>query len=289
MLSPLIDTFLTVARYLSFTRAAQGLYTTQPTISRQIAALEEEWGFPLFLRSNKEVALTEEGALMLDACKKAEELLSAALAQSRELRQNQAGSLRIGVLSSMDERRTLLPALSYFDEMYPNIQVMLEKGSYSRLRDGLESGEFDVIFTLDFELDRLNDVLSKCIEELPCSFVLSRKHPLFPKPDLSLDDLAHARFVLPSPEDSPRRKEDLESILGGLGFSGNEVIYAANMDSLMLYLNAGKAVALLNHNEKDFYSPDYRRLALPEGPLGRICLVGIWKASNHNPAIGLLV
>ena len=74
MFSPLMDTFLTVARYLSFTRAAQELYTTQPTISRQIAALEEEWGCPLFVRSNKEVALTEEGALMLDACKRSEEL-----------------------------------------------------------------------------------------------------------------------------------------------------------------------------------------------------------------------
>lgn len=289
MLSPLIDTFLTVAKYLSFTRAAQELYTTQPTISRQIAALEDEWGVPLFLRSNKEVALTQEGKLMLNACHKAEELLSTALAQSRELRQSQAGSLCIGVLSSMDEQRTLLPALSYFDEMYPNIEVTVEKGSYSRLREGLEGGEFDVIFTLDFELDRLSGISVKCIEELPCSFVLSRKHPLFSKRDLSLGDLAGARFVLPSPEDSPRRKEDLEAILDSLGFSGSEIIYAANMDSLMLYLNAGKAVALLNHNEKDFYSPGYRRLALPESPLGCVRFVGVWKSANLNPAIPLLV
>lgn len=289
MFSPLIDTFLTVAKYLSFTRAAQELYTTQPTISRQIAALEEEWGVPLFIRSNREVALTEEGVLMLDACQKSEELLAVALAQSRELRQNQAGSLRIGVLSSMDEQRTLLPALSYFDEMYPNIEVTVEKCSYSRLRNGLDAGEFDVIFTLDFEIDQLKDISVKCIEKLPCCFVLSQKHPLFSKPDLSLNDLSGARFVLPSPEDSPRRKEDLEAILDQLGYSGSEIIYAANMDSLMLYLNAGKAVALLNHNERDFYSPRYRRLALPEGPLGRIRFVGVWKTTNQNPAITLLV
>lgn len=181
MLSPLMDTFLIVARYLSFTRAAQELYTTQPTISRQITALEEEWGFPLFARSNKEVALTEEGALMLDACKKSADLLSASLARARELHRTQAGSLRIGMLSSVDERRTLLPALSYFDEIHPNIQVTVEKGSYSRLREGLESGEFDVIFTLDFEVVQLKDVSVKCIEELPCCFLLSPKStPCFP-------------------------------------------------------------------------------------------------------------
>lgn len=289
MFSPLIDTFLTAARHLNFTRAAQELYTTQPTISRQIAALEEEWGFPLFVRSNKEVALTEEGALMLDACKRAEELMSVSLSQSRELRRDQAGSLRIGVLSSLDERRTLLPALSYFDEMHPNIEVVVEKGSYSRLRDGLEDGGFDVVFTLDFEVGQMNGVSVKRIEELPCCFVLSQKHPLFSKPDLSLEDLSGVRFVLPSPEDSPRRKEDLEAILSQMGFTGSEIIYAANMDSLMLYLNAGKAVALLHHNEKDFYSSDYRRIPLPDGPLGHIRFVGVWKTSNSNPAIALLV
>lgn len=289
MFSPLIDTFLTVAQYLSFTRAAQELYTTQPTISRQIASLEEEWGFPLFIRSNKEVVLTEEGALMLDACQKSEELLSAALTQSRKFQQNQADSLRIGVLSSVDEQRTLLPALAYFDEMHPNIEVMVEKGSYSRLREGLEAGEFDVIFTLDFEVDRLKDVSVKRIEKLPCCFVLSQKHPLFSKPDLSLDDLSGARFVLPSPEDSPRRKEDLEAILRRLDFSDNEIIYTANMESLMLYLNAGKAVALLHPNEKDFFSSSYRRIGLPDDPLSWVCLVGVWKTSNRNPAIALLV
>ena len=146
-----------------------------------------------------------------------------------------------------------------------------------------------MIFTLDFEVGQLKDVSVKRIKDLPCSFVLYRKHPLFSKPDLSLDDLANARFVLPSPEDSPRRREDLEAIFGQLGFSGNEVIYAANMDSLMLYLNAGKAVALLHHNEKDFYSPDYRRIPKPDGPLGYIHFVGVWKTSNSNPAIALLV
>lgn len=289
MISPYIETFLTVARYLSFTRAARELYTTQPTVSRQIALLEEEWGFSLFVRSNREVALTAQGEVMLEVCRKMEGALAEGLARSRAMGQDQAGSLRIGILSSMDEGRTLLPALIYLDKAYPNIRVTVEKGSYSRLREGLEREEFDVIFTLSFEAERLKDVSVKCIEELPCSFVLSRKHSLFDKPDLTLQDLSDVRFVLPSPEDSPRRKEDLEAILRQLGFGGNEIIYAANMDSLMLYLNMGKAVALLNHNEHGFYSADYRRLPLPEGPLGRIGFVGVWKTANRNPAIPLFI
>lgn len=289
MISPAIDAFLATARHLNFTRAAQELYTTQPTISRQISALEGEWGFPLFIRSNKEVALTPEGAVMLDACRQMEAVLADGLARAEAMRMAQTGTLRVGLLSTVDEQRTLLPMLTYFEDAYPNIEVTVEKASYSRLREGLERDELDVIFTLSFEVERLNNVSVKCIEEMPCSFLLSSKHPLFDKPDLSLDDLALARFVLPAPEDSPRRKEDLENILRELGFIGNDIIYAANMESLMLYLNAGKAVALLNHNEKDFYSPAYRRLALPESPLSRIRFVGIWKTANSNPAIQLFV
>ena len=56
--------FLTVAREQNITRAAEALHITQPTLSRQIAALEEELGTRLFERSNKKITLTQEGILL---------------------------------------------------------------------------------------------------------------------------------------------------------------------------------------------------------------------------------
>ena len=56
--------FLTVAKEQSFTKGAEQLHITQPTLSRQLAALEEELGTPLFIRSGRNITLTDEGILL---------------------------------------------------------------------------------------------------------------------------------------------------------------------------------------------------------------------------------
>ena len=72
MISEKIDIFLDSGRELNFSAVARNNYTTQPTVSRLIADLETEWGMKLFIRSNKGLRLTPEGAVMLDCCKKME-------------------------------------------------------------------------------------------------------------------------------------------------------------------------------------------------------------------------
>ena len=60
----LLRYFLTVAKEQSFTKAAEQLHITQPTLSRQMAAFEEDLGITLFIRSGKKISLTEEGILL---------------------------------------------------------------------------------------------------------------------------------------------------------------------------------------------------------------------------------
>ncbi|MBQ1535668.1 MAG: LysR family transcriptional regulator, partial [Ruminococcus sp.] len=64
--------FLAVAREQSFSVAAQRLFLSQPTLSRQLSELESELGKPLFIRSNKGVTLTDEGMMLR---KRAEEIV----------------------------------------------------------------------------------------------------------------------------------------------------------------------------------------------------------------------
>ena len=60
----LLRYFLTVAKEQSFTRAAEQLHITQPTLSRQMAAFEEDLGITLFIRNGKKISLTDEGILL---------------------------------------------------------------------------------------------------------------------------------------------------------------------------------------------------------------------------------
>lgn len=280
--------FLAVARTLNFTKAADELYTTQPTISRQISLLESEWGIQLFERNNKEVRLTPEGAIMLKTCQQMDRLLDRALAEARSFTKDYQGELSIGCLSSMDDKRSLIPALEAFWAEYPNVKTKVELQSFSQLRSGLESGRYDIIFTLDFDTKNLNNVEIEVMEALKCHFLLSDKHPLASKPDLTIQDLQGVQFVLPSPEDSPGREGELKSILDSIQIHSQNTIYAANMESLLFYLNAGKAVALLNVGERNFRYDGYRHIPLPDDCPG-LYLTAVWKRDNLNPAIPMFV
>ena len=88
--------FLTVAREENMTKAAEILYITQPTLSRQIAELEEEVGTPLFVRSNRNVTLTDAGVLLR---RRVEELLALERKIKDEFmaKENIGGTVSIGM------------------------------------------------------------------------------------------------------------------------------------------------------------------------------------------------
>lgn len=286
---PLFKSFLSVARNLNFTKAAEELYTTQPTISRQISLLEKSWGIQLFQRNNKAVRLTPEGAIMMEACRKIEQLLENSVAQARNFTTDYQGELRIGYLSSMDERRTLIPALESFGATFPNVKTTVELESFAQLRSGLDSGKYDIIFTLDFESKRLDNVEVEILERLKCHFLISDKHPLAAREHLTIQDLKGASFVLPSPDESPGREGELQALLASMGVSRQSTIYAANMESLLFYLNAGLAVALFNVGHRNFWDEHYRHVDIPDGLYKELFFSAVWRRDNLNPAIPMFV
>lgn len=256
MISQLIDTFLSVAKTLNFTKSAEELCTTQPSVSRQISTLEQEWKLTLFERSNKGVRITEEG---VEACRRMESLLDCALSGAQSIRKGFHGTLNIGFLETLNEQQTLIPALKAFEDAYPNVRVNIEKQSYAVLREKLLSGQYDMIFTLNFDVENLPDIEIEYIECIKPQIILSENHPLYHKSDLSTRDFEHAVFVTPDPQDSKGGGDSLYDGLRYLGLTGNEILYAANMETLSFYLRTGKAVAVLGSCERDFYDPIYRQ------------------------------
>ena len=91
-----LNYFLAIAREENFTKAAQQLHITQPTLSRQIAQLEEELGVDLFVRSNHNIILTEDGMILK---RRAQEILSLADKTKRDFLhkdENLEGVISIG-------------------------------------------------------------------------------------------------------------------------------------------------------------------------------------------------
>jgi DNA-binding transcriptional LysR family regulator len=91
-----MEIFLSLAKNLNFTKTANEFYTSQPTISRQISLLEEEWEVALFVRNKREVRLTPAGTIMFEKCQEALKIIDDGLQESRETESGTTGNIRIG-------------------------------------------------------------------------------------------------------------------------------------------------------------------------------------------------
>ena len=84
MTSNQISIFLAMTENLSFSKTAEDFYITQPTVSRQISMLEEEWGVRLFDRNKRHVSITKAGILMAGICKENRKKLDSGLSRARK-------------------------------------------------------------------------------------------------------------------------------------------------------------------------------------------------------------
>lgn len=135
---PLLAAFEAAARHLSFTQAAEERFVTQSAISRQIRALEETLGVPLFERRHRALALTEDGQRLHAACAAALNTLRVAVRTVREPHQRQVLALTTtpGFASLW-----LIPRLTAFTRAHPGIDVRLDAGLGNR---NLASEGFDL-------------------------------------------------------------------------------------------------------------------------------------------------
>ncbi|TAL02341.1 MAG: transcriptional regulator CynR [Rhodospirillaceae bacterium] len=135
--------FLAVAELRHFTKAAELLNVTQPTLSHQIGDLEGQLGTPLFDRLGKAVRLTEAGALFLGFAEAALKQIESGRTAIAELHGLSRGLLRIGASQSF-VRRLLPPLLGTFTKEYPGIAIEVYEMTAQRIEDGLYKGDLDV-------------------------------------------------------------------------------------------------------------------------------------------------
>ncbi len=140
--------FYFVAKYGSFTRAAQVLMNSQPNITRAMNNLERELDCHLFLRSRRGVSLTPEGEKLYAHVQIAQAHLAAGESELLSSRDLQNGSISIGA-SETAFYECLLPALRRFHNAYPNVQIRITNDSTPQALAHIKSGlvEFAVVVT----------------------------------------------------------------------------------------------------------------------------------------------
>jgi DNA-binding transcriptional LysR family regulator len=132
--------FYYVAKYGSFTKAANALFLNQPNLTRTIKNLEEELGRPLFIRSNKGVKLTPAGEVLYEHVCAALEHFNAAEEEISLNKSLEGGVISIGA-SEIALHLYLLPILNRYKSTYPGVKVKISHlsapGAVAKLNDGL--------------------------------------------------------------------------------------------------------------------------------------------------------
>ncbi|MBP2626684.1 MAG: transcriptional regulator, LysR family [Firmicutes bacterium] len=138
-----LEYFKYVAQIQHITRAAEGLSISQPALSRSIARLEEELGFPLFDRCGKGIVLNRYGQIFLQHVKRAMEEIIGGKQVIQDLLHPDHGSVSLSFLHSLGSN--FVPGLlSKFLSNNPNIQFKLYQNATNFLLDQLAAGEIDL-------------------------------------------------------------------------------------------------------------------------------------------------
>ena len=138
--------FVAVADSLSFTRAAQTLHISQPPLSQQIRALEDDLGVRLLDRTKRRVRLTEPGRLFLDEARKLLAQAESARVTVTQAAAGYGGRLRLGYPVSVAFHRALPRALLEFARLAPGVQVELTEMYTAAQYEALLAGQIDVGF-----------------------------------------------------------------------------------------------------------------------------------------------
>jgi DNA-binding transcriptional LysR family regulator len=192
--------FVAVAEELHFGRAAERLQMTQPALSKQIAALEQELYVQLLTRTKRTVQLTVAGQVFLEQAKQLLAQTSTAIQLTQRAARGEVGQLTIGFTATATY--TVLPRLvQNFRHDYPDVQISMVELSTEAQVAALNQGQIELAF-LHPPIDERGLALHPILEE-PFVVVLPKQHSLLRKKRLSLSQLANEKFILHPRQEGP--------------------------------------------------------------------------------------
>lgn len=229
--------FLAIVREENISRAAEVLHVTQPTLSRQMAQLEEELGVQLFIRS-RHLALTDAGVMLR---RRAEEVtaLMGKIESEFEEQAEVGGVISIGS-GGLLALQSLAPVMEGFRQKYPKVQYQLYTNSADHVKERLEQGLLDFGFLLE-PIDVTKFDYIRMPEKERWGLLMQAAHPLAQKDCITREDLFSIPLIT---SDRLSIQKELESWLGD-DFSKLNIFATYNIiTNVAMLVNRGIASAL---------------------------------------------
>ncbi|PCJ85954.1 MAG: LysR family transcriptional regulator [Thiotrichaceae bacterium] len=188
--------FEAIYRLGSFTRAAEELFLTQPTVSMQIRKLTDAIGVPLFERVGRNVKSTEAGTELYEACRDIFATLTNFEMKISDMKGLKRGRLNMCVITTA---KYLAPEmLGEFSRDYHGIDLSLKIMNRDTVIERMHSNEDDLYIMGQVPEDQI-DVVSYPFGPNPLVVLAPRNHPLVGKKNIKLEELAEEPFIIREP------------------------------------------------------------------------------------------
>lgn len=281
-----IKYFIAVAKCLSFTKAADQLYVTQPALSRQITNMEAELEIMLFIRTGREVKLTPAGKSLLHGFTEMYDKYNSLIGSAKSLQKGLNGTLNIGVLDGLNIGDFMPIIYNFFMDKYPNVELSFKYSSFSSLVTDLYNGNLDLAFTLHFNIINREFLKYKHVSRSHDYIVFNKYHKLADKEDLTLADCKDETFVMISPDDNAESSPLIFEACEKYGFKPKHT-FASNLYEQMLWVEAGKGITILDSRMNILLNPNIKYVKMEShwDP----SLVVVWKERNQNSALPIFL
>jgi len=239
-----LQVFYTVAKLLSFTKAAETLHMTQPAVTFQVRQLEEHFNTRLFDRTHNRVTLTEAGRKSYEYAEDIFELYAEMENSVKELTGEVSGALTLGASTTIAEY--MLPSLfSGFTKKFPDIQLRLKVSNTEGIVSMIENSMID-LGIVEGPVTNKNLIVEMCrVDNLVV--IVPPEHELTSRDSISMDELMHYSFICR--EEGSGTRDVIMDHMTKMGLDKNNLnicLELGSPESIKGAVEAGMGVAIVS-------------------------------------------
>ena len=273
--------FYLAAREKSITRAAEALHVTQPAVTMQIKAFENQLDVKLFRKYGTELQLTDVGQVLYAYAKRMFKIVDEIEYVLKSYGDLTQGSLTIGTTRSF--ARHLMPGLlSRFQESFPKVKVFLKVGSSQEIADRIAAFKYDM--GIIGRLPHLNKLKAVPYTKEEFCVVVSPKHRLADKSVVSIFELKNEPIIIR--ESGSGSRHAILSLLASHDVKPSVLVEAGSVEFIKEYIIKGRGISFLYKPEIELEAKMglLQPLGLKEGPIRIQTDIVFARRANPSPA-----
>lgn len=258
-----LKVFEAAARHGSFTRAAEELFLTQPTVSMQIKQLTKSVGLPLFEQVGKRLYLTEAGRELFATCRQIFDTIAQFEMKVADLKGLKQGQLRLAVITTA---KYFIPRLlGPFCQLYPGIDIALQVTNHEGILERMGSN-MDDLYIMSQVPEHL-DVNCQPFLENPLIVIAPANHPLALEKNIPIQRLADEPFIMREPGSGTRRS--VQKLLDEHGVVVKVKLELGSNEAIKQAIAGGLGISVLSRHTLVTDTKDLTILDVEQFPIQR--------------------